>query len=229
MVYEVHGRDPQTSIGAFFYLSGWGIGLDTVDQRRGKYRDKYFVDISTPWRRSEKGIRDLATIIRDHNENSRPWAVVSFFQSGNTFQPFMDFNMGFESLQRPVVFLNDVRVDVDLRFHEDPKTKLRYTSRVILPEAQLNLSVGFGEPMAKLRVLWSMPVWPVWSVMSWTADPRIMTVLRTFRERAVEVSLQWWRHLHASEVEALVTDSGIWTAKTDPNMLNLPDKWRAGP
>lgn len=225
-LYETHGRDPLTPVGAFFYLSGWGVGLDSVDQRRGRYRDTYYADVSTAWRRSERGIKELTTIIRDRDEKSRPWAFVSLFQSGNAFQPFLDFNLGFESLQKPVVFINGDEVPIELHFHKDPETKMRYTSRVVMPEMPLDLETGFGEPMATLRVLWTMPVWPVWSVMSWTADPRIVTHLRTFRERAVEVSLKWWRQMPASEVEGLVRDGAVWTERNDPNQMNLPDGWR---
>ena len=48
--------------------------------------------------------------------------------------------------------------------------------RVVLPESALNLDVGFAERMAVVRVGWSMPIWPVWSVFAWTADPRIAGV-----------------------------------------------------
>lgn len=227
-LYDDYGRDPVTPIGAFFYLSGWGIGLDTVDQRRSRYRDTYYVDISIALRRSERGIKELTTIIRDRDEKSRPWAFISLFQSGDTFQPFLDFNLGFESFQKPVVFINGDEVPIELRFHEDPATKLRYTSRVVMPETSLDLTAAFGEPMATLRVLWTMPVWPVWRLMSWTADPRIVTHLRTFRQRAVEVSLQWWRQMPASGVEGLVRDGAVWTERHDPNHMNLPEGWRIG-
>ena len=70
-----------------------------------------------------------------------------------------------------------------------------------------------------------MPVWPVWSVFAWTADPRIAVRLRTFRERAVEVSLQWWRHDKATAMDGLVTDGAIWAERRDPNTMNLPDGW----
>ena len=95
-----------------------------------------------------------------------------------------------------------------------------------MPETPLDLTAAFGEPMATLRVLWTMPVWPVWRLMSWTADPRIVTHLRTFRQRAVEVSLQWWRQMPASDVQGLVHDGGVWTERHDPNQMNLPEGWR---
>ena len=78
--------------------------------------------------------------------------------------------------------------------------------------------------MATLRVLWPMPIWPVWQLGSWTADPRIFTRMRTFRQRAVEVSLEWWREAPAGRVEGLVSDGGIWAERQIK--VNLPDGWK---
>lgn len=225
-LYEQHGQDPETSIGAFFYLSGWGIGLTSVDQRRAAYRDAYFADISTAWRRSERGIAELVTLIRDRGESHRPWAFVSIFQHRNTFQPFLDFNLGYESWQKPVVFLDEEEMEIDFHVHQYPETQHRYTRRIVLPESPLNLDVGFAEPMARLSIAWNMPIWPVWSVASWTADPRILTHLRTFRQRAVEVSLQWWRKTPPDQVDGLVSDGAIWAERQDPNRMNLPEGWK---
>lgn len=224
-LYEKHGQDPESAIGAYFYLAGWGVGLDSVDKRRFRYRDEFLRDISTPLRRSERGIQELATLIRDRGEHSRPWAFVSIFQSGDAFQPFLDFNLGYESWQQPSVFVNGDEIAIEFHVHQDSDAKHRYTRRIVLPELPLNLDVGFAEPMAVVRVVWPMPVWPVWSVASWTADPRIMTRLRTFRQRAVEVSLQWWRQTPPGDVQGLVGDGAIWSERRDPNRMNLPDGW----
>ncbi|OFI39539.1 hypothetical protein BIU82_00205 [Arthrobacter sp. SW1] len=222
-LYERHGQDPLTPVGAFFYLSGWEIGLDSVDQRRVRYHETYYADISTAWRRAERGIKDLTTLIRDRDETSRPWAVVSLFQSGDKFQPFLDFNLGYESFQKPGVFMNGDQVPVDFHVHGETGTKTRYTSRIILPESPLDLTAEFGESMATLRVLWNMPVWPVWRVMSWTAEPRIMTVMRTFRERAIDVSLQWWGHTPAAGTE-LERDHGVWAQRQRGMELQRQEK-----
>ena len=88
------------------------------------------------------------------------------------------------------------------------------------------MAAASNRSLAVVRVGWNMPVWPVWSVFSWTADPRIAVHLRTFRERAVEVSLQWWRTTRAVGVEGLVTDGAIWTEQRNPDTMNLPDGWR---
>lgn len=225
---EQYGGDPQSNLGAFFYLAGWSVGLETLDQRLRRYAQTFHCAKETGWRRCDRGIRQLAAMIRDQSESSRPWAVVSIFQSGKQFQPFLDFNLGHEAWRHPVIQLDGRELEgLDFVVHraEAPRGKPRYTSRIILPEAPLRLDVQFGEPMARVRVIWAMPVWPVWNVVSWTADPRILTRLRTFRQRAVEVSLEWWRKTPPAEVTGLVTDGAVWAERTDPNRLVLPPGW----
>lgn len=221
------GRDPMTNIGAFFYLAGWSVGLDSVDERRRLYVDEHYAgDVSTPWRRSERGIAELAGLIRDRSESHRPWAFVSVFQSGAMFQPVLDFNMGYESWQPPEVFIDHEPVSLDFHLHRDSGQDGRFTRRIVLPESPLRTDAGFAEAMATVRVRWPMPVWPTWSLLSWTADPRILTHMRTFRERAVEVSLQWWRQTPADKTEGLVTDGAIWAERTDPSSVKLPEGWK---
>lgn len=43
------------------------------------------------------------TLIRDRDEHARPRAFVSVFQSGNAFQPVLDFNLRKEAWEHPVV------------------------------------------------------------------------------------------------------------------------------
>lgn len=223
---QQHGTDPETDIGAFFYMSGWGVGLSSVNRRRDRYAEEFVCDISTAWRRSERGIAALVMMIRDHHENSRPWAFISIFQSGAAFQPFLDFNMGYEAWRPPVITLDGKTQEVDFHFHQNPEDRTRYTRRIILPESPLKLDVGFAETMATLRVVWEMPVWPVWQLGSWTADPRIFTRLRTFRQRAVEVTLEWWRKESPSTSAALQCDGDIWadraSHKTSLGIMSRP-------
>lgn len=195
--YEQHGTDPETDIGAYFYLAGWGSGEATIDQRRYRYRDRFYCDISTAWRRSERGMKRLAALIRDHAEHSRPWAVVSVFQTGETFQAFLDFNLGHESWRPPVVQLNGEEIQgLDFHLHvagdDDPQRQgpgTRYTSRIILPETPLDPRAEPGELLGRVRVIWNMPVWPVWQTVAWTTNPNIYVRMRTFRERAVEAGV----------------------------------------
>lgn len=130
--------------------------------------------------------------------------------------------MSYESWQPPEVFVEDEAVPIDFHLHRDTNHDGRFTRRIVLPESPLRTDVAFAERMATLRVRWAMPVWPVWSLLSWTADPRILTHMRTYRERAVEVSLQWWRNTPADKTEGLVSDAGIWGERSDPNAMNLP-------
>ena len=46
-------------------------------------------------------------------------------------------------------------------------------------------------PCLAVRVLWDMPVWPVWQLTGWVVDPHYLVRLQTFRQRAAEVSLVW--------------------------------------
>jgi hypothetical protein len=205
------GQDPMSNIGAFFYLSGWGVGLDTIDARRARYLEEHYAgDISTPWRRSGRGIAELAAVIRDQSESHRPWAFVSLFQSGTTYQPVLDFNMSRESWQPAQVFIDGVQIDLDFHFHADTEDATRLTRRFVLPESPLRTDVGFGEAMAAIRVRWPMPVWPTWSLFTWTADSRIMTHMRVFRGRAVEASIQWWHGTPAGQTGDLARDRSNW-------------------
>ena len=226
-LHEAYGQDPLTDIGAYFYLSGWIVGLDSVDQRRVRYIDQHFAsDVSTPWRRSERGISQLIALIRDRTEHRRPWAFVSIFQSGEKFQPVLDFNLAHESWRAPRAFIDDEELDLDFHVHASSEVPGLNNRRYVLPESPLTTQVGFAGTMASVKVVWQMPVAPLWSTLSWTADPRILTHMRTFRERAVEVRLQWWRETQPNDVEGLVTDGAIWAERRDPNSMNLPRGWR---
>ena len=59
------------------------------------------------------------------------------------------------------VFINDDEVQFDFHVHKNPKAEDSYTRRIVMPESPLDVNVGFGEPMALVRVVWAMPVWPV--------------------------------------------------------------------
>lgn len=221
--YEERGTDPETDIGAYFYLAGWEVGLDSIDQRRTRYAATFHCDISTAWRRAERGLKQLRAVIRDNAERFRPWAIVSVFQSGEKFHPLLDFNLSYESWRPPVVRVNGEMVDdIDFHLHRDPEDDTRYTSRIIMPEYPLDLNAGFAQSMATIRVTWAMPAWPVWNAVAWTADPRIVTRLRTFRQRAVEVSLEWWSRAPANETRDLARDHGVWAERDDPNRFQRP-------
>lgn len=208
--WNEYGADAESDIGAFFYTAGWRVGLETLDQRQNRYAFEFRCDPRTALRRSNRGMEKLAAIIRDRSENSRPWAALSMFQSGSQAQVVIDFNLAYESWRPPEVQLNDEEL-TGLQFAVKPaEAPGRYSSRIILPLFDLDLAVEFGEPMARLRVLWPMPIWPVWHVMAWTADPRILVRLRTFRQRAAEVSYEWWLDGRPCDVGDLARDARMW-------------------
>ncbi|MBD8207790.1 hypothetical protein IFU08_12400 [Microbacterium sp. CFBP 8790] len=189
-LYEGIGRDPDTDVGAYFYLCGWNVGLGTIDERRLRYvAEHYAGEISAPWRRAKKGMYELATIIRDRDETDRPSVVVSIFQSGAAFQPILDFTMAYESWQPPIVIVNGVTIDLDFHVHKDPEHDERYIRRFVLPDAPLDTTVGYGEQMGRIFVHWPMPVWPTWRLLAWVAEPRILAQMRTVRNRAIEIAL----------------------------------------
>lgn len=209
-----HGQDAESAVGAFFFTAGWAIGLDTLDQRLTVYAERYHVDPQTARRRSDRGIRVVAQQIRDGAELARPWGVISVFQSGDAAQVVLDFHLAFETLRPPVIHLNgDVVETAPFRPTPDPHDEGGFWFRLVLPECSLDLDVGFAQEMLKVRVDWAMPIWPTWQVLSWTADPRLMTRLRTFRARAAEMTIEWWRHPRPAEEPALVRDRAIWTAR----------------
>lgn len=196
-LYEDLGRDPETTVGAFFYLCGWNVGLGTIEERRARYiAEHYSGEKTAPWRRATKGLHELATLIRDRDETDRPSVVVSIFQSGAAFQPILDFAMAHESWQPPIVIVNGEKVDLAFHVHKDPKRDDRYTRRFVLPEAPLDTTVRIGEQMGRIFVHWPMPVWPTWRLLAWVPEPRILAQMRTVRNRAVEVSLSRWQSTH---------------------------------
>lgn len=46
----------------------------------------------------------------------------------------------------------------------------------------VQLAVG-GQLVQAVRVLWDMPVWPVWQLTGWVVDPHYLVCLQTFRQR----------------------------------------------
>jgi len=217
-----YGAEPETAIGAFFYLSGWGVGLDSVNQRRSRYVLEYPCDESTAWRRAQKGLEQLATLIRDGDEHERPTAFVAIFQSGAFFHPIIDFNLAYESWRPPVIEINDEPVETDFTLHRDRSDPDRFNHRVILPEYPLNLEVEQSQAMATLRVSWAMPVWPVWILSSWVADPRISVMLRTYRDRTVQASIHWREPLPADQQDRELASEGSSLAGDSPHESRIP-------
>lgn len=221
-LYELMGGDPVTPVGAYFFLSGWGVGKETIRQRQFELQYRHGLSYSTSRRRADEGASELVTIIRDRDETYRPWAFISIFQERNHWHPFLDFNLGTESWLPPEVSINGAAVDVEFTFRHDHESGTRWFNRTILPEQDLNLGVEFAGVMGTLRVEWPMPVWPLWQLVAWVADPRILTQIRTFRQRAVDVSLKWWDKNPPSSTAGLAGSSGLWADRPEPRAMSLP-------
>jgi hypothetical protein len=119
------------------------------------------------------------------------------------------------------VIIDADEVDLDLHVHKDSQRDNGHTRRIVLPESPLETTVKSGEPIAVLRVSGPIPVWPVWSRLSWTAGPRILAHMQSFRERGVEVRLQWWCRTPPDRTEGLVGDGAMWAERRDPSGMNL--------
>jgi hypothetical protein len=216
-----YGQDPETVIGAFFYLSGWGTGLDSVNQRRSRYVEKFHCDESTAWRRAQRGAAQLAALIRDQDEHERPAVFLAVFQSGAFFHPIVDFNLAYESWRPPIIEVDEKIVPFDFVLHPDPNHPGRFTHRVILPEYPLNLDAGPSEAMATFRVSWAMPVWPIWTLSAWVADSRISALMRTYRDRAAQVSIHWREHVPAEAQTTLLATEAPSVSTPGPGTHRL--------
>jgi len=185
------GGDPMTPVGAFFFLSGWGVGLGSVDERRRLYVNRHYAgDVSTPWRRSEKGIRELVALIESRDEWHRPTGFIGLVPGPSSFQAALGFDIPLASWVKPSVYVNDEEYDLDDYANVEIDQKGKLGRQYILPFVPLDTSVGASESMGTVRVKWLASTWPVWSVMSWLDDPRTFTQIRTFANRSIEVSLR---------------------------------------
>ncbi|MDG4668658.1 hypothetical protein [Mycobacterium sp. 236(2023)] len=190
---EENGADPKSDIGAFFYLAGWGIGGYSLDQRKSQYANDFHCDERTALRRGDRGADKLATIIRDRAETNRPWGFVSVFQSGDTVDFIVRLMMAYESWRPAEIRLNgdDVSEPV-FTLRPNPDVTGGYYYELVADGVQLDTGPEGQEVMASIVVHWPMPVWPTWQTMTRIADPRVWVRTRTFRDRGIEVWLEWY-------------------------------------
>lgn len=187
---ERFGRDPLDPIGAYFFLAGWGVGLGTVDERRRLYVQRHYAgDISTPWRRAEKGIVELLALIRDRDESHRPIASIDIIPGGLSFQTALGFEYAPAPWTKPRVYINGEEYDLD-RYVNTKFDGGNMGRQFILPFVPLDASVGALDSMGTVRVTWQTATWPVWSVVSSLDDRRMFTQTRTFAHRSIEVSIR---------------------------------------
>lgn len=193
-IHDEHGSDPATDIGAYFYLAGWDVGRETVDQRAKQYADTFHVTERTAIRRGDRGIANLAVLIRDTDETARPWGLITLFQSGNTVDVIVRLMLAFESWRPATIRINgNDRSDPDFTIHRDQAVTGGFYHQLVLEKLPLNVGAAQFEPMVSVVVHWPMPVWPTWQTRLYVADGRIAGYARTFRDRGFEVRLEWTR------------------------------------
>lgn len=189
-IREEHGTDPETDIGAYFYLSGWDIGRDNLDQRLEQYAKTYFCKERTALRRGDRGAAKLATIVRDRAETNRPWGMISIFQGGTNVDFIVRLMMAYESWRPAEIRINGDDVsEPPFTLHENPDVMGGYYHQLVVQGVPLNTDGSDASKMASIVVHWPMPVWPTWQTMTHVADPRIWVRTRTFRDRGIEVWL----------------------------------------
>lgn len=224
---EEHGSDQAADIGAYFYLAGWGVGRDTLDQRIQRYAEVQHCNPRTGLRRADRGATKLAAIIRDQAEYTRPWGLITVFQSGERADVITRLMLGRESWRHPTIQLNgDDVADPQFTVHQNADVEGGLFHQFIAQCVPLDLNVTEFERMLSLYVHWPMPVWPTWQIAAYVADPRIIVRSRSFHSRAFEVWLEWSRSETASKCLPLVHDQRIWVDSTDPHVQQLPDSWR---
>lgn len=190
-----HGLDPESNIGAFFWLGD--IGCDTpeasLEQRLDAYGQTFHCDPRTALRRSDKGIHALAALLRDYSQQGRPEAMIWLFQSGVTATAVLDFVVDEQSVRPPVVTVNDVLQELPefIGHRESHGTYDRYRARIILDDLPIRIDCGPYETCLSVQITWDMPIWPTWQLTSWIPDPHFVAQLHTHRHRAAEIRLLW--------------------------------------
>lgn len=208
---EEHGGDPETDIGAYFYLSGWDMGRDTLNQRIALYAAEFSCDERTGLRRGDRGAAKLAAIIRDRAETNRPWGLITVFQSGDKADFIVRLMMAYESWRPAEIRVNGRDIaEPTFTLHKNPDVMGGYYYQLIAEAVPLDTSVGRGGTVASLVVHWPMPVWPTWQTAAYVADPRIIARTRTYRDRGVNVGLEWTQSEASARCPALATDRNIW-------------------
>ncbi len=187
---EEHGSDPDTDIGAYFYLSGWQVGRDTLDQRIKQYADEFGYEERTARRRGDRGATKLGAIIRDRSETNRPWGLITLFQSGDKVDFIVRLMMAYESWRPAEIRLNGEDIsEPTFVLHKNPDVAGGYYYQLIVEAVPLKMRSGSGETMASLVVHWPMPVWPTWQTVAHIRDLSIVVQTRTYRDRGIGLNL----------------------------------------
>ena len=225
MLQSEHGSDSTTDIGAYFYLAGWGIGRDTLEQRREQYASSHHCDSRTGLRRADRGMRQLATLIRHRSVTNRPWVFASLLQSGNYADAIIRFHMTREAWRPPTIRINDEPAPYEFVLHKQTDRPGWLHSLAIYEHLPLDLQAPRSHDMLSVFVHWAMPIWPTWFHVTFAADPRILTTSHSYHDRGLALGLQWSHRTTAEDCGDLVKDHRIWTPEADPHRFELPEGW----
>ena len=189
-----HGTDPASDVGAYFYSAGWKVGRETLDQRLSVYSREFGVVERTALRRSDRGARQLASLIRPQSRYDRPIARLYCFQRGSVIKTRLALLVEEDaSWRRPAVYLNGERQERrDWKFGDSSLARHFIEAREEYPDTPLDYSVDARDALASVRVLWVMPVWPSWDVTTHALDPRLFVHTELNTNGDIEVRFKWW-------------------------------------
>jgi hypothetical protein len=202
---EDHEDDPEGDIGTFFRTCGWQIEGETLDARLKRYAQRFHVDERTALRRSDRGARKLARLLRDSLVYDRPFARLFLFQSGATVTAWVEVHVERSShWRRPTVRVNGDVLDLTFRLDREGSTDKFLSSLEKLPALPLDTSSAALEPLLTVQVDWSMPVWPAWDLTTHLADERLFSRMQTDRAGRVELQVSWINEAAANSRDQLL-------------------------
>lgn len=183
-----YGADPTSDVRAFFETCGLGLSGTTLNQRLDEYAAKHFVDRRTGLRRSDRGASKLSYILRDELNYERPEGkvVVSEVNGLVTLGVIIEIP-SLSQWRRPVVWINGTLISREFELHDSGRNDLfvigkeRYDSTPLEPSD--------GDELFTAQVLWSMSVWPIWTVSTHLKTPGLGSVFDLERQSGVRVSL----------------------------------------
>lgn len=212
-VLNREGKDAEGDIRAFFETAGLDTAGNNLDERLKTYAAVHFVDERTGLRRSDRGAERLSYILRDELNYERPWCNLIAVQDGN----FAVVDVSIEipehtQWRRPHVYINDVfqeRRGFELRDSETHP--MLVTGQERFATIELNVEADEDTALLEVRVVWVMPVWPVWQSGAHLADPRLYTKLVNNRDHSAELSIHWANAAAAaSRGRPLVRQTNEW-------------------
>jgi len=187
-----YGADPTSDVRAFFETCGLGLSGHTLNQRLEAYAAEHFVDRRTGLRRSDRGARKLSYILRDELNYERPAGkvVVSEVNGLVTLGVIIEIP-SLSQWRRPVVWINGSLMSREFELHDSGRNDLFVIGRERYDSTPLDQSDDDDDELFTAKILWSMSVWPTWTVSTHLKTPGLGSVFDLERQSGVTVSL--WR------------------------------------